>query len=79
MHGQKQAGRVWNHCLARKLTKELKHEQSKADECVFYRGKSMCILCTDDSILAGPDEEELNQIIKDLKRAKLSATKEGDI
>ena len=39
----------------------------------------MCILCTDDSILAGPDEEELNQIIKDLKRAKLNATEEGDI
>ena len=39
----------------------------------------MHILRTDDSILAGPDEEELNQIIKDLKRAKLNETEEGDI
>ena len=79
VYGQKQAGRVWNQYLTQKLTKELKFKQSKVDECVFYRGKSMHILHTDDSILAGPDEEELNQIIRDLKRVKLNVTEEGDI
>ena len=48
VYGQKQAGRVWNQYLTQKLTKELKFKQSKVDECVFYRGKSMYILYTDD-------------------------------
>jgi hypothetical protein len=41
--------------------------QSKYDECVFYYGKAIYVLYTDDSILAGPDEEELNVIIACIK------------
>jgi hypothetical protein len=61
VYGQKQAGRVWNQYLVNKLTKELKFEQSKVDECVFYRGKTMYALYTDNSILAGPDQAELTK------------------
>ena len=39
----------------------------------------MCALCTDDSILAGPDQDEINQIIKEMKQAKLDTTEEGDM
>jgi hypothetical protein len=53
--------------------------QSAIDECVFYRNKTMYVLYTDDSILAGPDEEEIEQIIQDMKRVKLDVTVEGDI
>jgi Reverse transcriptase (RNA-dependent DNA polymerase) len=38
IYGQKQAGRVWNQYLVRKLVKELGFQQSAVDECVFYRG-----------------------------------------
>jgi hypothetical protein len=36
-------------------------------------------LYTDDSILAGPDKEERQQVIKDLKAANLNITEEGDL
>lgn len=79
VYGQKQAGRVWNKYLVNKLTKELKFVQSKTDECVFYRGTTMYVLYTDDSILAGPDEKEIAQIIKDMKKVKLNITVEGGL
>ena len=79
IYGQKQAGRVWFQYLKHKLINELKFTQSKIDECVFYRGKTLYVLYTDDSLLAGPDNNEIEQIIKDLKKAKLEITDEGDI
>ena len=39
----------------------------------------MYILYTDDSILAGPTEDELNQCIADMEKAGLILTVEGDI
>jgi hypothetical protein len=36
VYGQKQAGRVWNKHHVKKLTKELKFEQSKVDESVYF-------------------------------------------
>ena len=39
----------------------------------------MCALHTDDSILAGPNEAEIDQIIKEMKQAELDTTVEGDI
>ena len=79
VYGQKQAGRVWNQYLVDKLINELHFKQSKIDECVFYRGKTLYVLYTDDSLLAGPDKSEIDQIVKDLKKAKLNITDEGDI
>jgi hypothetical protein len=77
--GQKQAGRVWNQHLVKKLTKELKFEQSKVDERVFYHGKTMYALYTDDSILAGPDQKDIDQIIKEMQEGKLDITVKGDL
>ena len=77
--GQKDAGRVWFQYLRNKLVNEVGFEQSKIDECVFYRGKTMCVLHTDDSLIAGPDDAEIEQIIKDLKAANLGITVEGDV
>ena len=79
VYGQKQAGRVWNKYLVNKLTKELHFTQSQVDECVFYRGKTIYVLYTDDSILASLDQNEIDQIILDLKKAKLDITVEGDL
>ena len=61
------------------MVEEVGFTQSKIDECIFYKGKMVYILYTDDSILAGPDEKEIHQIIKDIKRAKLDITIEGDL
>lgn len=52
--------RVWNKHLVSRLV-EVGFKQSKIDEeRVFYRGKSICVLYTDDSILAGPSDQELD-------------------
>ncbi len=37
------------------------------------------MLYTDDSILTGPDEAELDQIVQDMKDASLDLTVEGDV
>ena len=80
IYGQKQAGRVWNRYLVNKLVKELGFRQSKVDECVFYRGTTLYVLYTDDSLLAGPDKEEIEKVIDDLQtKAKLAITVEGDL
>jgi Reverse transcriptase (RNA-dependent DNA polymerase) len=80
IHGQKQAGRVWNKYLTNKLTKELGFKQSKVDECVYYWGRTLYVLYTDDCLLAGPDKDEIQQIIDELQtKAKLSITVEGDL
>ena len=45
----------------------------------ILRGQTLYVLYTDDSILAGPSEKEIDQIIKDLRKAKLDLTIEGDL
>ncbi|GAX15565.1 hypothetical protein FisN_3Hu032 [Fistulifera solaris] len=76
-YGQKQAGRVWNQYLVSKL-KSIGFEQSAIEECVFYKGKMIYVLYTDDSILAGPDKTEIANTIKEMQ-AILDMTVEGDL
>lgn len=79
IYGQKQAGRVWNKYLHERLLK-IGFKQSKVDECIYYRGSTIYALYTDDSILAGPDKEEIDRITHELRhKAKLDITVEGDI
>jgi hypothetical protein len=80
IYGQKQAGQVWNQYLERKLVKDLGFQQSAVDECLFYRGSTLYVLYTDDSLQAGPDKADIDKIIDKLQRqAKLSITVEGDL
>ena len=53
--------------------------QSKIDEYLFYCGKIMCVHYTDDSILAGPDKDEIDKAIKDIKRFGLNIMTKGDL
>jgi hypothetical protein len=78
VYGTHQAGRVWNKHLVDKLT-EAGFEQSEIDECVFYRGNCLYILYTDDSILVGPTDEELDETIAAMQNTGLKLTVEGKI
>jgi hypothetical protein len=78
VYGGKDAGRTWNKYLVNKLT-QIGFIPSKADECVFYKGRVMYVLYTDDSILAGPDEAELSEVIKQMKGIGLDITEEGKV
>jgi histone deacetylase 1/2 len=75
LYGQKQAGRVWNLHLVRKLI-QIGFVQSTEDECLFYKGNVMYALYTDDSILAGPDDAELDRVIEEIAAAGLDITEE---
>ena len=78
MYGQKQAGRVWNQFLTGKLVK-VGFQQSKYDQCVFYRKNVIYILYTDDSIITEPSISEIDEAIKAIKSTKLEITEEGDV
>jgi Reverse transcriptase (RNA-dependent DNA polymerase) len=79
VYRSKNAGRTWYQYRSQKLVEEVGFEQSKADDCVYYKGMVMYILYTDDSILAGPDQSDIEQVIKDIQLTKLNITVEGDI
>ena len=78
IYGACNAGRIWYMHLKKKL-EAIGFKQSKMDECLFYRGKVMYLLYTDDSLLAREDEKEIEKAIRDIKRAGLDITVEGDI
>ena len=78
LFGQRQAGRVWNQHLVERLLR-VGFTASKIDESLFFKGRNVFVLYTDDSILAGPDEAELEKIIQQMKEAELDLTVEGDI
>ena len=42
-------------------------KQSKVDECVFYKGSTIFIVYVNDTILLGPKEDEIQEIIQSLK------------
>jgi len=69
---------MWNKHLVSKL-KSIGFCQCKSEECVFTRGKTIYILYTDDPILTGPDCQELEKIIEDMKSIGLDLTVKGDI
>jgi hypothetical protein len=78
LYGQKQAGRVWNKHLVTRL-KLIGFKQSLIDECLFYRDKIIYVLYIDDSILTGPNKQDLDKVIEEIKGAGLDITVEGDI
>jgi hypothetical protein len=77
-YGQKQAGRIWYLHLVKKL-KECGFTQSQHDDCLFYHGNAIYVLYTDDSILAGPDDKELDAIMKKMADSGLKLTQEGNL
>ena len=46
---------------------------------VYSIEESQCMLCTDDSIIIGPDKEEIKQVLEDLKKIELDVTVEGTL
>ena len=78
IYGQKQAGRVWYEYLRKRL-ESIGFKCSKEDDCVFFKGKAMYVLYTDDSILAGPYPGELDRILEEITSSGLEITSEGGI
>jgi Reverse transcriptase (RNA-dependent DNA polymerase) len=63
---QRQAGKVWFDYLTNGLISKLNFKQSGVDPCILWRGTSIMIIYTDDTIITGPDTKELQKIIHDI-------------
>ena len=49
------------------------------DECILYKGNVIFLLYTNGTILAGPDKSKIDEVIKQIRGAKLDITVEGDL
>jgi hypothetical protein len=76
IYRQKQAGHVWNSYLITKL-QEINFKQSLIDDCVFYRDNVIFIVYVDDGIFLGPSDQQLRDIINELRNLKLSIEDQG--
>jgi hypothetical protein len=77
LYGQKQAGRVRYEHLVQGLLK-IGFKCSKVDECIFYYKKSILLVYVDDSILLGPDQDELKFLIDKMNKC-FDIQEEGDL
>ena len=78
IYGQRQAGKVWHDYLVTKL-KHIGFTQSQHDPCVFFKGSVLYVFYTDDSILAGPNQHEIDAVIASMRKANLDVTVEGTL
>eukprot|EP00957_Ditylum_brightwellii_P101285 7718272-Ditylum_brightwellii.AAC.1 len=79
VYGQKKAGIGWYNYL-KKGFDEIGFEPSVMDEWVFYRGNTV-FLCYvyNYGISASPNQDDIDQAIKDLKSAKFGIENKGNI
>jgi Reverse transcriptase (RNA-dependent DNA polymerase) len=67
----------WNQHLVKGL-KELRFEQSKLDECVFFQGTMIFMVYMDDGILIDPDNSWIDKAMLDLQ-SKFEVQDKGDL
>ena len=65
IHGQKQAGRVWNKYLDEGLG-EISFKPSKMDPCLYFRGHIALLAYIDDCIMFGPNLAELDKVVMEM-------------
>jgi hypothetical protein len=76
IYGQKQAGCVWNSYLVTKL-QEISVKQLLIEDCVFYQDDVIFIVYIDNGIFLGPSNQQLHDIINELRNLKLSIEDQG--
>ena len=79
IYGQRNTSQVWNKYLVDILTNKLKFKQSEYDKCLFYHSSTVCVLCIDNSILAGLNKDKINKIINNIEKCKLNILVLGNI
>jgi hypothetical protein len=77
LYGQKQAGRVWNQYLTKRLLKN-GFTQSKVDECLFYYKRCVMLVYVDDTILCGPSKAEVDAVV-DVLATHFDVEDQGDL
>jgi hypothetical protein len=77
LYGQKQAGWVWYQYLTKGL-EEMGFVKSKIDECVFYYKSCLVLIYVDDSIIMGPMESQIQEVIRKISE-RFNIQEEGDM
>jgi hypothetical protein len=77
LYGQKQAGRIWYQYLVDGL-EDIGFTRSEVDECVLYYKNSVLLVYVDDSILMGPDDNELAYLLQEMQK-RFKIQEEGDL
>ncbi len=67
---------MWNSYLVTKLW-EINFKQSLIDDCVFYQDDVIFIVYKDNGIFLGPSDQQLHDIINELRNLKLSIEDQG--
>ncbi len=70
LYGQKQAGQIWNQYLVDKLL-DAAFSRLLIDDCVFYCGSVIFIICVDDRIFLKHSDEQLMHRIRMLQEMSL--------
>jgi Reverse transcriptase (RNA-dependent DNA polymerase) len=65
LYGQKQAGRVGNKYMTEGLI-ALNFKQSESDPCIFWRNHVILVIYTDDTIVTGPNADDVQLAINDI-------------
>ncbi len=76
IHGQKQAGRVWNSFLVDKLI-SLGYTASLIDDCIFFHGDIIFMVYVDNGIFLGNDDALLHQAITEIQGLGLKIKDQG--
>jgi Reverse transcriptase (RNA-dependent DNA polymerase) len=66
IYGQRQAGKVWFDYLTDGLISKLGFKQSDVDPCVLWRGTCLMEIYTDDTLITGPDQNEIRKVISEI-------------
>ena len=62
--------------MVKLISSAVRFRKIKIYKCMFYQGESMYVMYNDDSLMSGPYEEELRQILSDINVVGLDITKE---
>ena len=78
VYGTRQGSRTWNRHIHNGLIK-LGFTQSKMDECLYFRNKTILLLYVDDAIIIDPREDEIYKVQGELLDAGYDLTDEGTL
>jgi hypothetical protein len=78
IYGSKQAGRVFNQHLDKGL-RSIGFTPSAIDPCVYHRGSTVFLVYVDDGIFTGPNKDDIDQAISDLRAVDFTIEDQGDL
>ena len=73
VHGQKQAGRVWNKYMDQGM-KSIGFTPSKFDPCLYYCKSIIFLVYIDECLVFGPDDQAMDEVVKDLRLSSKNFT-----